>query len=60
MFLTGLFTLKTKYDESDNVVLRATRIVTDKLQDVFSKFKAKGGTRAFFVCVQCSIVSAKI
>ena len=26
-----------KYDESDNVVIRATRVVTDKLSDVFSK-----------------------
>lgn len=34
--VTGLFSLKTKYDESDNVVVRATRVVTDKLSDVFS------------------------
>ena len=34
---SGLFNLKTKYDESDNVVVRASRVVTDKLQDVFSK-----------------------
>ena len=34
---SGLFSLKTKYDESDNVMVRATRVVTDKLQDVFSK-----------------------
>ncbi|XP_066932559.1 mitochondrial import inner membrane translocase subunit TIM44-like [Clytia hemisphaerica] len=33
--VTGLFSLKTKYDESDNVMVRATRVVTDKLQDVF-------------------------
>ena len=35
--LSGLFDLKTKYDESDNVVVRASRVVTDKLQDIFSK-----------------------
>ncbi len=34
---SGLFNLKTKYDESDNVMVRASRVVTDKLQDVFSK-----------------------
>lgn len=26
-----------KYDESDNIMIRATRVVTDKLGDVFSK-----------------------
>jgi len=34
--VTGLFSLKTKYDESDNVAVRATRVVTDKLTDIFS------------------------
>ncbi|XP_047140154.1 mitochondrial import inner membrane translocase subunit TIM44 [Hydra vulgaris] len=34
--VTGLFSLKTKYDESDNVIIRATRVVTNKLSDVFS------------------------
>jgi len=34
--VTGYFTLKTKYDESDNVVVRASRVVTDKLTDIFS------------------------
>ena len=37
VLFSGLFNLKTKYDESDNVVVRASRVVTDKLQDVFSK-----------------------
>ena len=36
-FIAGIFSLKTKYDESDNVVIRATRLVTDKLSDVFSE-----------------------
>ena len=36
-FQTGLFSLKMKYDESDNIMIRATRVVTDKLSDVFSK-----------------------
>lgn len=30
--------MKTKYDESDNVVIRATRTVADKITDVFGKF----------------------
>ncbi|XP_032227783.2 mitochondrial import inner membrane translocase subunit TIM44 isoform X2 [Nematostella vectensis] len=34
--VTSLFNLKMKYDESDNVVIRATRVVTDRLTDVFS------------------------
>jgi len=38
LLLSGLFNLKTKYDESDNVMVRASRVVTDKLQDIFSKF----------------------
>jgi len=33
--VTGLFSLKMKYDESDNIVIRASRVVTDKLTDVF-------------------------
>ena len=37
VLLSGLFNLKTKYDESDNVMVRASRVVTDKLQDIFSK-----------------------
>ena len=38
VLLSGLFNLKTKYDESDNVMVRASRVVTDKLQDIFSKW----------------------
>ena len=38
VLLPGLFNLKTKYDESDNVMVRASRVVTDKLQDIFSKW----------------------
>jgi len=34
--VTGIFTLKMKYDESDNAVVRATRVVTEKLSDIFS------------------------
>ena len=34
----GLFSLKMKYDESDNIVIRATRVVTDKVTDIFSKY----------------------
>ncbi|EDO32515.1 predicted protein, partial [Nematostella vectensis] len=34
--VTSLFNLKMKYDESDNIVIRATRVVTDRLTDVFS------------------------
>lgn len=33
--VNGLFTLKMKYDESDNLLIRASRVVTDKLTDVF-------------------------
>eukprot|EP00795_Rhopilema_esculentum_P006312 gene6312-11739_t len=33
--VNGLFSLKMKYDESDNIVIRATRVVTDKVTDIF-------------------------
>lgn len=42
--VTGLFNLKTKYDESDNVLVRASRVVTDKLQDVFSDVFSQSDT----------------
>ncbi|KAL9986075.1 hypothetical protein ACROYT_G000149 [Oculina patagonica] len=42
--VTGLFNLKTKYDESDNVMVRASRVVTDKLQDVFSDVFSQSDT----------------
>ncbi|KAJ7385416.1 Mitochondrial import inner membrane translocase subunit TIM44 [Desmophyllum pertusum] len=42
--VTGLFSLKTKYDESDNVMVRASRVVTDKLQDVFSDVFSQSDT----------------
>ena len=35
--LTEMFDMKTRYDESDHVLVRATRSVTDKLQDLFGK-----------------------
>ncbi|XP_031564554.1 mitochondrial import inner membrane translocase subunit TIM44-like [Actinia tenebrosa] len=34
--VNGLFSLKMKYDESDNLFVRATRVVTDKVGDIFS------------------------
>lgn len=33
--VNGLFDLKMKYDESDNLFVRATRTLTDKLGDIF-------------------------
>ncbi|XP_027055265.1 mitochondrial import inner membrane translocase subunit TIM44-like [Pocillopora damicornis] len=42
--VTGLFNLKTKYDESDNVAVRASRVVTDKLQDIFSDVFSQSDT----------------
>ena len=36
--LIGLFDLKMKYDESDNLFIRATRTVTDKVGDIFRKY----------------------
>lgn len=33
--VNGLFDLKMKYDESDNLFIRATRTVTDKFGDIF-------------------------
>jgi len=34
--VTGFFNMKSKYDESDNIAIRATRVVTEKLSDIFS------------------------
>lgn len=34
-FVHKLFDMKTRYEESDNIVVRATRTVTDKLSDLF-------------------------
>lgn len=34
----GLFDLKMKYDESDNIFIRATRTVTDKFADIFREY----------------------
>lgn len=31
---TGFFEMKMKYDESDNVIIRASRAVTDKMTDI--------------------------
>ena len=33
-----MFDLKVKYDESDHVVIRATRAFTDKMTDLFGEF----------------------
>ena len=30
-----LFDMKTRYEESDNVIVRATRTVTDKMSELF-------------------------
>lgn len=35
--ISELFDMKTKYDESDHILVRATRSVTDKVSDLFGK-----------------------
>ena len=32
-----MFAMKTKFDESENVAIRATRVVTDKIQDTVGR-----------------------
>lgn len=32
----ALYGLKTSYDESDNILIRASRVVTDRVEDVFN------------------------
>ena len=34
-FFTEMFDMKMKYDESDHVVIRATRTFTDKVSELF-------------------------
>ncbi|XP_062516311.1 mitochondrial import inner membrane translocase subunit TIM44-like [Corticium candelabrum] len=43
-----LFDLKMRYDESDNVVIRASRIVTDKLVDIFGNVLSPSETSRTF------------
>lgn len=38
LFVSEIFDLKMKYDESDNVLIRGTRFFTDKISSVFGKF----------------------
>jgi len=35
---TELFDIKTKFEESDNLFVRATRTVTEKVADLFGEF----------------------
>ena len=37
LFLSEMFDMKTKYDESENIMIRATRTFTDKVTDIFGK-----------------------
>ena len=39
MYFPEMFDLKMKYDESDFVLVRLTRRVTDKVGSVFGKFE---------------------
>ena len=40
--------MKTRYEESDNIVVRATRTVTDKMSELF-------GMTCHFVARQCNV-----
>nr|KAG5699542.1 hypothetical protein BaRGS_033738 [Batillaria attramentaria] len=40
-YVTKLFDLKMKYDESDNVMIRATRVFTDKMGQMFGSMFTK-------------------
>jgi len=46
--VTGLFSLKTKYDESDNLAVRASRVLTDKLSDIFNDVFSQSEQAATF------------
>ena len=37
-YFSEVFDLKMRYDESDNVVVRASRLLTDKVSSLFGKF----------------------
>ena len=43
-----MFDLKTKYDESDNVAVRMTRSITDKIGNLFGRF-----TTLFLFTISC-------
>lgn len=36
-FTAGFFEMKMKYDESDNILIRASRAVTDKMTDIIGE-----------------------
>ena len=38
LFLTEMFDLKVKYDESDHIMVRATRAFTDKMGQMFGEW----------------------
>ena len=37
LFVTEMFDLKVKYDESDHIMVRATRAFTDKMGQMFGE-----------------------
>lgn len=41
MFSEGFFEMKMKYDESDNILIRASRAITDKMTDIVGKVAKK-------------------
>jgi len=40
LYFAEVFDLKMKYDESDNLIVRATRTFTDKIGSMFGKYIA--------------------
>ena len=37
---SAFYNLKMKYDESDNIAVRASRVVTDRIEDTFGNVLA--------------------
>ena len=38
---SAFYSVKMRYDESDNILVRASRMVTDKVEDAFSELRCR-------------------
>ena len=39
--LSVFYSMKMRYDESDNILVRTSRVVTDRVEDAFSESKCQ-------------------
>lgn len=39
--LLAFYSMKMRYDESDNILVRTSRVVTDRVEDAFSESESQ-------------------